>query len=173
MAGGWITINGTHVMVNGAGKIVAGPARLTGGGSKGSGGSGSAISEKQQTEALAALEKLKPLNKKNPDVVNTPLKLSPAEGIEADQVNVSITGDARDGGSHVNANVSDLYTTQMWVRKSGVRNTRTQQTQHKSRSDYPVAVMVNGKFFLVDGNHRAAAAKLLDIDKIEIRVLNM
>lgn len=30
--GGWITINGTHVQINGAGKIVAGPARLTGGG---------------------------------------------------------------------------------------------------------------------------------------------
>ena len=36
MAGGWITINGTHVMVDGGGKVVVGPGSLRSGGGSGS-----------------------------------------------------------------------------------------------------------------------------------------
>lgn len=51
--GGWITINGTHVLIDGSGKIVGGPARLTGGGSS---GSSKSISERNKPKVKSAEE---------------------------------------------------------------------------------------------------------------------
>jgi len=36
----------------------------------------------------------------------------------------------------------------------------------------PVAIEYNKKYFIVDGNHRVVATKLLGIDKVKIRVMN-
>ena len=66
MAGGWITINGTHVMVDGGGRVVSGPASLRGGGggsskgtNRGSSAKGSAPSVSSQASNLASAYKSK------------------------------------------------------------------------------------------------------------------
>ena len=51
MAGGWITINGTHVQIDGSGKVVSGPARLRGGG----GSSGSSKKKSNESNTSGAM----------------------------------------------------------------------------------------------------------------------
>ncbi len=66
--GGWITIKGTHVMIDGGGRIVAGPGRLTGGssneGSGSSGGGSSTGSSKNSSDGILN----KYVNELKPDV---------------------------------------------------------------------------------------------------------
>ena len=64
--------------------------------------------------------------------------------------------------------INEIYTWQKTVNKEGLLNMLNGDTPHSS--DMPVAVKHNGKYVLVDGNHRAALAKLRGDKNINVRV---
>ena len=97
---------------------------------------------------------------------------TPDEAIKAQGVDMSISGNARDGGVVRNVDMSKVATTQPWVNTSAIRNSIQNPGSHTYSTDTPVGVRYNGKVFLVDGNHRGVTAFLRGDKKLKVRIIN-
>lgn len=130
------------------------------------------VGNNTQQNALALLNKLKPLRKNQPDIVQNPIQKWTPDMVKANSINLNIVNEERDKGTYVNADVDKLNTLQSFVNKRAIENLINPTSTHTYDTDTPVAVEYNGTYYLVDGNHRAVASKLLGTKKIRIRVIN-
>lgn len=97
---------------------------------------------------------------------------TPSEAIEAQGIDMSITGTDRDKGTIRDVDMDKVATTQPWVVTSAVRNSIQNPGSHVYSTDTPAGVRYNGKVFLVDGNHRAVKAFLRGDKKLKVRIIN-
>lgn len=67
--------------------------------------------------------------------------------------------------SNVDIDISKLQTLQPFVLKSGVQN-----YQSWDNSERPYVVQYEGKYYVIDGNHRAAIAKLGNEKQIKVDI---
>lgn len=126
---------------------------------------------------LAALAKQKPYyrrnsngHKWNPTLIRTPL-LRDGDIVGADRKWHALTSEEWQGGRYTTVDPSALHSLQGWVDSRGVRNALTHENSHDDSSDVPLAVQVGDEYWIVDGNHRAAAAKLSGRKRMRIKVL--
>lgn len=69
-------------------------------------------------------------------------------------------------------NISDVATWQSWVMSNGVeRIIRGEDVEHQGKNSSPIyAIYHNGKYVLMDGNHRVMADMLLGKKKVKLKV---
>lgn len=144
-------------------------------GGRGASSSGESRSAEEAVAALNALPNFGNKDKltKQYTMKQNPLfdHATPNEVIKAQAIDMSITGEDRNKGVIKNVDMSKVASTQPFVSTSAIKNAIQNPSFHQYSSDLPVAVMLNGKVFLVDGNHRGVTAFLKGDRKLKVRII--
>lgn len=163
----WITINGEdndgkgqHVLIKENGDVVVGL-----------GGNFKNLRDlKNNKPAINRLEKLK--DRGLGQVENPIPRVSLSEGWKAQKIWENVKEKDRNKLPIEEVDIKDISTYQTWVMKKGVSDILKGEDKYKHSSDFPMAIRLNGRIILMDGNHRIAADILKGTKKIKIRILN-
>lgn len=144
----------------------------------GRGGSSGMQGSASTSEMLNKLEALPDFGNRDRRTRQYTLKLNPLysnatndESLQAQRIDFSIRGSDREKGTVRNVDMSNIATTQPYVNTAAIRNAIQNPGSHQYSTDLPVAVMYNGKAFLVDGNHRGVVAFLRGDKKLKVRII--
>ncbi len=185
----WITLeSGTHVFIDGAGEVTAGPAALTGkpisrlGGKKPASKPASKPNSgtkptKSKSEAIAALDALPPM--KGPLTEKDQVSHQHAfidTDEEAPWGRFPSRQEWEQDSKPATIPIKDLVYPQSTVSEGKVRHLLESGLNLKDTDNAKNGLRVidyGGKHYLIDGTHRASAAELSGVDALNVRVISI
>lgn len=129
---------------------------------------GHSTSSGRSETLLQRIEDLGPMD----ELVRVPMNVVPLrEGHESQRIWWRVKAKDRKRLPIEEVPTEEIYTWQRRVSKAGLKRLVTDQTYEPS-SDLPMAVRMNGKVILMDGNHRVTLEVLKRAKRVKIRVYN-